>query len=349
MSVLSRYFHWLHGKWPAGTVEKLPVVGERGATNVPGVRIVGDLSGVPLLKFSSETGTQALRAILAEPDFTRLRGKDPAVLDVAIIGGGVSGISAAMESAKAGLNYRLYEATQVFSTVANFPKAKPIFTYPTGMTPAGWHPISRDERREGVAARRHGTPAARAAGIEPVIARIERIERSSGAFILHHGDDAKTKTRALRVIVAIGRSGNFRRMDVPGEDLDKVANRLHDPKDFAGKNVLVVGGGDSAAEAAIALAGLWSARHVFLPRRRPHATKAGECRKAQDARGESVCGGVHRAAHLRARDHRGELRDARRRPAGLPHARPRHGAGAHRGGAGDPAARQGRSGGDGAE
>ncbi len=252
MSAISRYFHWLHGKWPAGAVEKLPVVGEHGATNLPGVRIVGDLSGVPLLKFSSETGAQAVRAILAEPDFARGRGQDAAVFDVAIIGGGVSGISAAMEAAKAGLTYRLFEATQVFSTVANFPIAKPIYTYPTEMTPVGGiqYPPTSDVKEallEDMERQR------RDAGIEPVMARIERIERSGSAFILHHGDDAKTQTRSRRVIVAIGRSGNFRRMDVPGEDLDKVVNRLHDPRDFAGRDVLVVGGGDSAAEAAIAL------------------------------------------------------------------------------------------------
>ena len=250
MNAIARYFHWLHGKWPAGTVEKLPVVGEHGVTNVPGVRIVGDLSGVPLLKFSSETGAQAVRAILAEPDFSTQRGRDAAVFDLAIIGGGVSGISAAMEAAKAGLHYRLFEATQVFSTVANFPKAKPIYTYPTEMTPAGGiqYPATSDVKEallEDMERQRQ------AAGVEPVMARIERIERSGGVFILHHGDE--TQTRARRVIVAIGRSGNFRRMDVPGEELDKVMNRLHDPKDFAGQDVLVVGGGDSAAEAAIAL------------------------------------------------------------------------------------------------
>ena len=61
--LLKRYYHWLHGKWPAGSVEALPVVGEAGLTNVAGIRVVGDLSGIPLLKFSSETGVTAVRDI----------------------------------------------------------------------------------------------------------------------------------------------------------------------------------------------------------------------------------------------------------------------------------------------
>ncbi len=59
---------------------------------------------------------------------------------------------------------------------------------------------------------------------------------------------------AHRVIVGIGRSGNFRKLGVPGEDLDKVSNRLHDPKEFRRQARAVVGGGDSALETAIAIA-----------------------------------------------------------------------------------------------
>jgi ferredoxin len=72
--------------------------------------------------------------------------------------------------------------------------------------------------------------------------------------------------RARRVIIAIGRSGDFRHLGVPGEDSDKVFNRLHDPADFAGKDVLVVGGGDSALETAIALGG--AGAHVTLSYRK---------------------------------------------------------------------------------
>ena len=248
--MLSRYYNWLHGRWPAGRVEKLPVVGEDGVTNQKGIRIVGDLSGIPLLKFSSDTGARAIHAILKEPDFSGSRNASDGIFDVAIIGAGVSGISAAMEAAKAGLSYKIYEASRPFSTVANFPKGKPIYTYPTDMTPAGGIQYEGDvgvkeSLLEDMEKQRT------AAGVETEQVRIETVKRSGNHFELARDD--KTTDKARRVIVAIGRSGNFRKIGIPGEDHDKVSNRLHDPKEFGGKNVLVVGGGDSACEAAIAL------------------------------------------------------------------------------------------------
>ncbi len=264
MNWISRYTHWLHTMWPAGTVEKLPEVREDGSTAVPGVRITGDLTGIPLLKFSSDTGARAVQAILAEPDFDKERGGDPGVLDLAIIGAGVSGVAAAIEAKKAGLRFQIFEATEIFSTVANFPKRKPIYTYPTDMTPAGElqfksevHP--KEELLEGMESKR------KAVGIEVTFSRIERIERKAGVLCLHHGDK-KTITKARRAIVAIGRSGNHRKLGVPGEELEKVFNRLYDPKEFVGQQVLVVGGGDSALETAIALG--TAGAHVTLSYRK---------------------------------------------------------------------------------
>ena len=260
MSLIGRYTHWLHAMWPAGTVEKLPEIRGDGTTAVPGVRIVGDLTGVPLLKFSSDSGAKAVKAILAEPGFSRGRDASGETLDIAIVGGGVSGVAAAIEAKKAGLTFRVFEASEPFSTVANFPRGKPIFTYPTGMTPAGdlqfrseVHP--KEALLEDLENRR------RAAGVAVTIARIERIERRGADLLLHH-DDGKTVTKSRRAIVAIGRSGNHRRLGVPGEDSGNVYNRLYDPKDFAGKKALVVGGGDSALETAIAIASAGS--HVVL-------------------------------------------------------------------------------------
>ena len=82
MSLIARYMNWLHTRWPAGTVEKLPEVNVDGTTAVPGLRVVGDLTGIPLLKFSVDTGAKAVQGILAEPGFlTLFQGRPRAVDD----------------------------------------------------------------------------------------------------------------------------------------------------------------------------------------------------------------------------------------------------------------------------
>ena len=134
VNLIARYAKWLHTGWPGGTVEKLPEVDENGRTNIPGVYITGDLTGVPLLKFAADSGAAAAQRVAEE-----LTGNPPEneAIDLAIIGGGVSGSSAAMEAKRLGLNFRLFEASQSFSTLKNFPRGKPIFTYPTDMEPRG--------------------------------------------------------------------------------------------------------------------------------------------------------------------------------------------------------------------
>ena len=168
---IAQYTKWLHTGWPAGTVETLPDVREDGTTNVPGVYVVGDLTGIPLLKFSADTGARSIQRILAESDFAGARGaQGPEVLDVAIIGSGVSGAAAAIEAQKAGLNFTVYDASQPFSTLKNFPKGKPIYTYPTDMTPAGDLQF-RHEVKEPLVADLDAQ--LQAAGISPTLSRIE--------------------------------------------------------------------------------------------------------------------------------------------------------------------------------
>jgi thioredoxin reductase/polyferredoxin len=267
IELISRYTRWLHTRWPAGTVEKLPLVNDDGSTNVPGVYIVGDLTGVPLLKFSADTGARAVHTITDEASFAS-RDTSGGVIDVAIVGGGVSGFSAALEAKNAGLSFKLFEATEPFSTIVNFPKAKPIFTYPTDMSPAGslqFH--AKSDVKEGLLDDLQEQTIE--AGIEPVHMRIESVKRTGRVLQLHPADGEPIK--AHRVIVAIGRSGNYRRLGVPGEDRDKVYNRLHDPADYRDQNVTVVGGGDSAMETAIALAECGS--NVTLSYRKPQFSR----------------------------------------------------------------------------
>ena len=135
MGLLARYAHWLHERWPAGQVEPLPQVDENGMSTIAGLYI-GDLTGVPLLKFSADTGARAVRHITADADFQRVHQQDDRdALDLAIIGAGVSGMAAALEARKAGLSFAIAEANEPFSTLINFPKGKPIYIYPTAMEP----------------------------------------------------------------------------------------------------------------------------------------------------------------------------------------------------------------------
>ena len=220
VSIIKRYTHWLHTKWPAGLVEKLPETGENGLTSVPGVRIVGDLTGIPLLKFSSDSGARAVQAILAESDFPSQRGKAD-VLDLAIIGGGVSGYAAAIEAKKAGLNFKLFEAIQDFSTVANFPKGKPIYTYPTEMTPAGelqFKALVKEDLISELEEQRQKH------GVESHALKAERVERKGDRLLLHAKD--LEPISALRVISPVGRVTCLNRTACPVASPSSRARRV---------------------------------------------------------------------------------------------------------------------------
>lgn len=251
--MLQRYYQWLHGRWPAGNVEPLPVVGDGGVTNVAGLRIVGDLTGIPLLKLAVESGARAVRQICAESAFVQARASSGAgpdsPWDLVIVGGGVAGLAAAIEARRRGLRFIILETAEAFATIANFPKGKPIYTYPSDLV-VDAEPQLAGTTKEELLAELHA--AATRHQIEATPGRVTGISRRGGRFEVETADGATVV--GLRVILAIGRSGNFRRLEVPGEDLDHVTNRLHDPADYGGKDVVVVGGGDSALEAAVAIA-----------------------------------------------------------------------------------------------
>jgi thioredoxin reductase len=224
-------------------VEPLPEAGPGGITRIPGVTVVGDLTGIPLLKFALDTGAKAVAGVTPASSAPREDG-----FDLIIIGAGVAGMAAAIEAQRRGLRFLVLESSEPFATIVNFPKAKPIYTYPHAMKPAGALQVSADTKESLLDELR---AQADASGVRPTNAHATRIERTRDGLRVHleSGDPIV----AGHVIVAIGKSGSYRKLGVPGEERDKVLNRLHDPNDYAGREVLVVGGGDTAVEAAIAL------------------------------------------------------------------------------------------------
>ncbi len=245
---LRRYARWLHLRWPAGLVEPAPAVREDGATSVAGVYVAGDLAGVPLLKSALESGARVMRAIAADAAW-RAADVPAGAVDVVIVGAGPAGVAAAAEARKLGLSFRLLESAEAFSTIANFPRAKPIFTYPRAMTPTSALQVRATVKETLLDELR---AQAAVLGIAPEPALVESVGRAGGGLVARLAGGGEVHAR--RAVLAIGRSGEYRRLGVPGEDLDLVSNRLHDPGDFAGRRVLVAGGGDSALETASALA-----------------------------------------------------------------------------------------------
>ena len=270
VSWVAAYTRWLHTRWPAGQPERLPIADEHGRTNVDGLYIVGDLTGVPLLKLSANAGVEAVRRVADDLGDDK-GGGDDETLDLAIVGGGTSGFSAALEAEKLGLRYCVFEASKPFNTIKDFPAKKPIYLYPTERPIEGELRLTdRADVKEGLVEELEEQTTGK--NLNWVNGRVSHVERSGGALGVvcpdgvekpEHADldgtgfvvgEGERKVRAKRVIVGIGRSGNYRALGVPGEDkAEKVSHRLHDPADYEGKKVLIVGGGDSAMEAAIAL------------------------------------------------------------------------------------------------
>jgi NosR/NirI family transcriptional regulator, nitrous oxide reductase regulator len=252
--MLSTYVNWLHGKWPAGTVEKGPRLKESGETSLAGVYVAGDLTGIPLLKYALDTGAKAVQQIATEPQFSSQRAETPNdVFDLVIIGAGVAGLAAAMEAREKGLRYILLEAAESLSTIRNFPIKKPIYTYPTEMVPAGTLQVNGDVKEELL---EQIDAQVNQSNIDWVSFRADHIVKKPQALEVQGAmieDGAAATFKALRIIIAIGRSGQYRKLGVPGEDLNKVSNRLHDPAEFSGRKVMVVGGGDTAIESALSL------------------------------------------------------------------------------------------------
>jgi len=266
-NVIGSFYHWLHGRWPQGLVERLPKTHEDGQSSLKNVYIVGDLTGIPLLKFAAHSGSRAVKKIAAQKKSAGQTAKST-TKELIIIGGGVSGYAAALEAKKQGLDFTLIESSQPFSTIENFPKGKPIFTYPANMQADGELNIhdSMDTKENLLSELKQQTASE---NIDLHNAKVSHLNQQKNHVDVHlkSGDIL----HAEHVIVAIGKSGDFRKLNVVGEEHEKVVNRLHDPKYYKDKNLLIVGGGDSAVEAAIACE--QAGAHVTLSYRKDTLTR----------------------------------------------------------------------------
>jgi thioredoxin reductase (NADPH) len=226
----------------------LPVVRPDFQSNVPGLYIAGELGGMGLIRNAVEQGRQAIDAVAARAK-SRPRSQRADMLDVLIVGSGPAGISASLGAMEKGMRFATLEQDTLGGTIAHFPRGKVVMTQPAVLPIVGevkfkevsketllgfWQKVVRDT------------------GLQINFQeRVERVTAFEDGFAVQTG---RGTYLARSVVLAIGRRGTPRKLGVAGEELAKVTYRLVDPQQYRGRHVLVVGGGDSALEAAVSIA-----------------------------------------------------------------------------------------------
>jgi thioredoxin reductase/ferredoxin len=221
----------------------LPVVGQDFETDVPGIYIAGELGGMGLIRNAIEQGRQAMDSIAR-----RVQGKQNGMFDVCVIGAGPAGISASLRALELKLKCLTLEQDTMGGTVAHFPRGKIVMTAPAHLPIVGEVRFT-EVSKEKLLSFWNGVIAKTGLSIRTQ-ERVTSITAIPGGFMVK---TTKAQHACRSVLLAIGRRGTPRRLGVPGEELAKVMYRLTDPEQFRGQHVLVVGGGDSALEAAASL------------------------------------------------------------------------------------------------
>ncbi len=223
----------------------LPHVNRNFETNVPGIYIAGELGGMGLIKNAVEQGRQAAENIV--------RGLDKnhqADYDLIIIGAGPAGISACLTAKKHGIKFLLLEQDSLGGTVFTFPRKKIVMTSPMDLPLFGKIKLFETTKTEllelwQTVLNKNNITVHENSKVEVIV---------SEDCIFKVITSKREEYTAATVLLAIGRRGTPRKLNIPGEMKEKVAYRLLDPEEISGKDIIVVGGGDSAIESALMLA-----------------------------------------------------------------------------------------------
>ena len=227
----------------------VPLLDEWQQTNVPGVYIAGELAGLALVKNAIEQGRRVVERVAELAPAARRVGS-AASFDLLVVGAGPAGLTAAAAARQRGLSTLILEQERdLGGTIFHYPRRKLVLMQEVELPFVG-------RRREGEYGKEELLELlqemARRARLEIRFGeRVSAVERHGGALAVQSGG-ATVEARFL--LLALGRRGTPRKLGVPGEELPKVVYQLLDAASYHGQNLLIVGGGDSAVEAAIGLA-----------------------------------------------------------------------------------------------
>ena len=232
-----------------GMSADLPVLSAQHETNVPNLFIAGELGGLALIKNAINQGRDCVDTVAARTRALRA-GSTPGVLDLLIVGAGPAGISASLRAMERKLNYLTIEQDEIGGTVAKYPRQKLVMTSPVELPLYGKFKKLELSKEDLIALWK--SLLQRSDFNVRTGEKVEDIQKGGdGVFTIVSN---KGQYRARAVILGLGRSGNPRKLGVIGEELPKVMYRLIETDHYINKRILVVGGGDSAVEAAMGLA-----------------------------------------------------------------------------------------------
>ncbi len=224
--------------------QEIPWYDDNYQTNVPGLYIVGELGGIGLIKNAVTQATKAVNHIVEKIVLDK-----KLTYDVVIVGAGPAGLTAALASQEHGLRYIVLEQGSVGGTIFHYPRQKLVITAPVELPLYGKLNVSEITKEE-LLKMWINVIESRKIRIQ-INTKVDGIAKNQEGFQVSYGNSHYT---AKNVVLALGRRGTPRKLDVPGEDLPKVVYQLIEAEMYSQKNILIVGGGDSAIEAAVALA-----------------------------------------------------------------------------------------------